>query len=111
MPAPGMVRGVELLIRGPMFVVAVATLVRALPGTRGRHALAGALAMSVIGAFVPLMVPNALLPDAIRWAHFIEVVTSIFVLGAIAGWQMSTNAATPPAATDIGDEAIARPFH
>jgi hypothetical protein len=109
MPAPGMVLAVELLIRGPMFVFAVATIGRAMPGTRGRHALAGALAMSVIGGVVPLIVPNAVFPDTIRWAHFIEVVTSNFVFGAIAGWLMSGPRAKVLAPVESAHAAVARP--
>ena len=61
--------------------------------------------------YVPLLlvVPNAVFPDAIRWAHFVEVVTSNFVFGAIAGWLMSGPGAKVLAPLGGSQAAVARP--
>jgi hypothetical protein len=45
----------------------------------------------------PLLVPNPLMPDAIRYAHMVEVVCSNLVFGGIAGWLLSPRRAILPA--------------
>ncbi len=111
MPAPGMVLGVELLIRGPMFVIAIAAIVLNTPAPRLRRALVAAVAMSMIGGVVPLIVPNAFFTEAVRWAHFVEVVSSNFVFGAVVGWLMSPARAILPAPAAVQGSVAAQQAH
>jgi hypothetical protein len=93
LPPALQVAGLQLLVRGPAFGVVLALLSYLLGSDRRRATLAGAAMMCLVGGAAPLVIPNAFFPDAVRWAHFVEVVSSNFVFGAIAGWLM-----TPPRA-------------
>ena len=97
LPPGGLVAAVQFFVRGPMFAVAIAMLVWQMPTSRAQHAVAGALLMSVVGGLTPLLIPNPLFPDAIRYAHMAEVVTSNIVFGALAGWLLSPRRAILPA--------------
>jgi hypothetical protein len=91
LPPALLVAGLQLLVRGPAFGAVLALLSYLLGSDRRRAALAGAAMMCLIGGAAALIVPNPFFPDAVRWAHFVEVVSSNLVFGAIAGWLM-----TPP---------------
>jgi hypothetical protein len=77
-------------------------LVWQMPTPRAQHAVAGSLLMCVIGGLAPLLVPNPLMPDAIRYAHMVEVVCSNLVFGGLAGWLLSPRRAILPAAASLG---------
>lgn len=79
----------QVFVRGPLFAAVGLLIVRMVPGTRGQHALMVALVMSLAGGVIPLLVPNPLLPDHVRWAHLVEVVPSNFVFGCLIGWLFS----------------------
>lgn len=79
----------QLFVRGPLFTAVGLLIVRMVPGTRVQHALMVGMAMSVLGGVIPLLVPNPLLPDHIRWAHLAEVVPSNLVFGSLVGWLFS----------------------
>ena len=83
---PGLqVIGMQLLVRGPIFVGLASIVIVMSRAARNETTLRVAAALSVLGGVAPLLVPNALMPDSIRWYHFIEVTTSNFVFGAIVG--------------------------
>ncbi|HEU4520351.1 MAG TPA: hypothetical protein VFT12_00015 [Thermoanaerobaculia bacterium] len=84
---PGLqVIAMQLLVRGPIFVALAAIVVLMSKAGRLETILMTGTALAVIGGVAPLLVPNALMPDSIRWYHFIEVTTSNFVFGLILGW-------------------------
>ena len=93
MPALGPLLAMQILARGPLFGLAVLLVVRMDPGSRRLHALLGGLALSVLGGVAPLIVPNSILPDAVRWVHFCETVSENFFVGAFAGWLLSPSRA------------------
>jgi hypothetical protein len=99
---PGFVQivGLQLFVRGPAFAAVLALLSYLLGSERRRAALTGAAWMSIVGGAAALIVPNPFFPDAVRWAHFVEVVSSNLVFGAIAGWLM-----TPPRAEALAPRA------
>jgi hypothetical protein len=78
LPATGAVAAMQLLVRGPLLAAALTLVARMLPGSRRLHAAAGAAAMSLFLGVIPLIVPNPILPDHVRWAHFVETVASGF---------------------------------
>lgn len=86
LPSPGTIIGLQLLIRGPVFVLLCIGLTRML----GLPRLSGALAVGAIFALLsgvaPLLMPNPYFPDSVRWMHFMEVTSSNFVFGAIVAW-------------------------
>jgi hypothetical protein len=106
LPNGGLVAAVQFFVRGPMFAVAISILVRQMPTSRAQHAVAGSLLMCVVGGLAPLLVPNPLFPDAIRYAHMIEVVCSNLVFGAVAGWLLSPRRAILPARAASLDVAV-----
>jgi hypothetical protein len=89
LPPVGVVAPLQLVVRGPLFALAVLLVCRMARGTRRQHAVVAALVMSVLGGLAPLIVPNAYLPDPVRFAHLVEVVVSNFIFGWLAGWLLS----------------------
>ena len=85
LPAPSTIVLLQLFLRAPIFAGIGLLIVRMAPGTRRDHALMVAVAMSILGGAAPLIIPNPFFPDAVRWVHFVEVVTSNFVFGAVVG--------------------------
>ena len=76
----------QLLVRGPIFIVLCLALMRML----GLPRLSGALAVGVVFALLsgvtPLLMPNPFFADSVRWAHMCEVTSANFVFGAIVAW-------------------------
>ncbi len=109
LPSGGLVAAVQFFVRGPLFAVAIAMLVWQMPTSRAQHAVAGSLLMCVIGGLAPLLVPNPLMPDAIRYAHMVEVVCSNLVFGGLAGWLLSprrTILPAPAASLDVAGKEL-----
>jgi hypothetical protein len=79
----------QLFIRGPMFALLIALVLRMVRASRLMRALAAAGVLSVLGGIAPLIVPNPVLPDHVRLAHLVEVSTSNFVFGALAALLLS----------------------
>ncbi len=76
----------QLLVRGPIFILLCLALVRLMGLPRFAGALAVGLVFTIISGVAPLLTPNPVFPDAVRWAHFCEVTSSNFVFGALVGW-------------------------
>ena len=85
-PAMTAILAMQLLVRGPVFVLLCLVLVRMLGLPRFAGAVAVGLVFTIISGVAPLLTPNPIFPDAVRWAHFVEVTSSNFVFGAIVGW-------------------------
>lgn len=67
-------------------VVICLLLVRML-GLSGRSgALAVGLVFATVNGIAPLLIPNGIFPDYVRWAHFCEVASSNFLFGAFVAW-------------------------
>ena len=86
LPSVPTILALELLLRGPAFVVLCLLLVRMLGLPRLSGALAVGAIFTLISGVAPLLMPNPYFPDAVRWAHFCEVTSSNFVFGAIVAW-------------------------
>jgi hypothetical protein len=86
LPSMPQILAMQLLLRGPVFILLCLALVRLL----GLPRLAGALVVggvfTILSGVAPLLVPSPVFPDAVRWAHFCEVTSSNFVFGAIVAW-------------------------
>ena len=57
--------------------------------------------MMYVAVGVFLIIPNALFPDMVRWAHFIEVTSSMLLFGLITGFILSKISKYQPSEKDI----------
>ncbi|HUP24151.1 MAG TPA: hypothetical protein VNB06_14565 [Thermoanaerobaculia bacterium] len=87
----------QLFVRGPLHVAICVLVVAMTGGTRAQRALLAGVVMAGLGGAIPLLVPNPYFPDAVRWVHFAEVVTSNFVFGTITGWVFASRWRGPSA--------------
>jgi hypothetical protein len=92
LPSGGATLGMQLFIRGPLLVAIGILVVRMTTMTRVGHAFLVAAVMARLGGVAPLLVPNPFLPDAVRWAHLIEITVSNAVFGWLLGWIYSAGA-------------------
>ncbi len=97
LPSHAKIAVLQLLVRGPLFVVLCLLLLRMLRLPRSAGALATGVIFTVVSGVAPLIIPNPYLPDAVRWVHFCEVVSSNFVFGTVVGllWGPPNAAALP----------------
>ena len=86
LPSAGTIIALQLLIRGPVFVLLCIGFTRMLGLSRLSGALAVGAAFTILSGVAPLLMPNPYFPDAVRWVHFCEVVSENFVFGAIVAW-------------------------
>ncbi|HEY0788756.1 MAG TPA: hypothetical protein VGE86_08920, partial [Thermoanaerobaculia bacterium] len=92
--------GMQLFIRGPVFVALMLLLVRISGASRRETILMTGGALSLLGGVAMLIVPNGFIPDFARWPHFVEVVSSNLAYGCFLGWLLTRKLApsTAPAA-------------
>lgn len=100
-PPAAQIAGMQLLVRGPVFVALCILLTAMVRPSRARGVLAVGLAFTLLSGVAPLLMPNPFMPDAVRWVHFGEVGTSNFVLGAIVGWLWSRPVAAVARTADL----------
>lgn len=85
-PSPGVLAGLQVLVRGPAFVVLCLLFTRMLSLPRLSGGFAVGLIFTLLSGVAPLLMPNPYFPDSVRWMHFMEVTSSNFVFGAIVAW-------------------------
>lgn len=107
MPAMGSVVAMQF-VRGLVLSGIVLLILRQLRTTRRTAALLAGLTLSILGGVAPLLVPNAYLPEAIRYAHLPEVGVSNFLFGWIAGLLLSAGTGAQPVGA-LGRTAPASP--
>jgi hypothetical protein len=95
LPALPVVASLQCFVRGPLFGAILAWLVGSTTGSRASRAWLAGATMSILAGMAPLVLPNPYLPDAVRWAHFVEVCSSNFVFGALAGWLLTRARESP----------------
>jgi hypothetical protein len=86
LPGTTTIISLQLLLRGPVFIVLCVLMLRMLGMRRGAGALALGAAFTILSGVAPLLIPNPVFPDSVRWVHFCEVTSSNFVFGAFVGW-------------------------
>ena len=74
------------MLQGRMFILLALALTRMLNLPRLSGALAVGVVFTLLTGAAPLLIPNSVFPDTVRWAHFCEVTSSNFVFGAIVAW-------------------------
>jgi hypothetical protein len=85
-PGPGRIVGLQLLVRGPVFIGLCLLLRRLLGLSRGWGAVAVGLVFTLLSGVVPLLIPNPVFPDTVRFVHMAEVTSSNFLFGMIVAW-------------------------
>lgn len=95
LPSMPQILAMQLLLRGPVFILLCLALVRLLGLPRITGALAVGVVFTILSGVAPLLVPSPVFPDAVRWAHFCEVTSSNFVFGAIVGWLWGRSELAP----------------
>ena len=80
------VASLQFFVRGPIFVAICLALMRMVRMSGAAGALAVGLMFTVMTGVAPLILPNALFPDSVRWVHFCEVTSSNFVFAAGVAW-------------------------
>lgn len=85
-PPMGTIVALQLLVRGPVFVLVCLALTRMLGLPRVRGAIAVGIVFTLLSGVAPLLMPNPVFPDSVRWVHFCEVTSENFVFGAIVAW-------------------------
>jgi hypothetical protein len=81
-PMPGVLPLALLqLARGSLFMAILLPVVRRVAVDRLPLALKAGATLSVVGGIAPLLIPNPYFPDAVRWAHLVEVGLSNFLYG------------------------------
>jgi hypothetical protein len=87
MPSLGPVVALQV-VRGLAFGAIVFLIARSCDGGRRERVVIGGLTLAVLGGAAPLVMPNPLMPAAIRLAHLFEVVPSISGFAAILSWAL-----------------------
>jgi len=97
LPPAGTIVAIQLLLRGPVFVLLCLLLVRMIGVRSWTGAMGVGLAFTILSGVAPLLIPNPYFPDSVRWIHFGEVVSSNFLFGMIVGliWGKSRTSAAP----------------
>jgi hypothetical protein len=97
-PSLGGIAALQLLVRGPVFILVCLALTRMLGMPRLSGALTVGLVFTLLSGVAPLLMPNPIFPDSVRWAHFCEVSSENFVFGAIVAWLWGQPLLTQPLA-------------
>jgi|SRR5579864_309196 len=98
LPSYGTIVILQLLLRGPVFVLVCLLLVRMVGLSRWQGAFAVGLAFTILSGVAPLLMPNPYFPDYVRWTHFGEVTSSNFVFGCLVSliWGKPKGIAATP---------------
>jgi hypothetical protein len=97
LPPPEVIFGLQLLVRGPLFILVCILLVRMMGMARGRGAFAIGAIFALVSGVAPLMMPSPYLPDAIRWVHFWEVSVTNFIFAVLVAAMWGPPKAAPAA--------------
>jgi hypothetical protein len=85
-PGGAQIIAMQLLVRGPMFILVCLTLLRMFRLPHWSGAIAVGLSFTFMSGVAALIMPNGIFPETVRWAHFWEVSTSNFVFGFVVAW-------------------------
>jgi hypothetical protein len=98
LPPAGTIVALQLLLRGPVFVLLCLLLLRMIGLPRWQGVLAVGVAFTILSGVAPLLMPNPYFPNYVRWVHFGEVVSSNFVFGLVVAliWSRPVATAAPP---------------
>jgi hypothetical protein len=93
MPSMGQLVALQLFLRGPVFVGICMMLARMINAPRMTTAVTVGITFALISGVAPLIVPNPLFPDSVRWVHFYEVTLANFLFGILVTLLWAKNVA------------------
>ncbi len=76
------------MLRGSVFALLALLIARSVRGSLAAGALAVGLTLSLVGGVAPLLPDNPFMPEAMRYAHMVEVGISNLLFGAFAAWLL-----------------------
>ena len=85
-PSAEQIVALQFFLRGPVFILVCLALLRMFRLPHFSGALATGLTFTLLSGVAPLLIPNPVFPDYVRWVHFGEVTSSNFVFGCVVGW-------------------------
>jgi hypothetical protein len=86
LPSMGAIAALQFFVRAPMFILLALALTRMLGLPRVSGALVVGLVFTLLTGAAPLLIPNSVFPESVRWAHFCEVTSEMFIFGAVVAW-------------------------
>jgi hypothetical protein len=86
LPSTGAIAALQFFVRAPMFILLALAMTRMLGMPRLSGALVVGLVFTLLTGTAPLLIPNPVFPDTVRWAHFCEVTSEMFIFGAAVAW-------------------------
>ena len=86
LPSAEAIAALQFFVRAPMFILLALAMTRMLGLPRLSGALAVGLVFTLLTGAAPLLIPNPVFPDSVRWAHFCEVTSEMFIFGAAVAW-------------------------
>ncbi len=93
------------LVRGALYVVFVHALLSSLTLTRWQAAWATGFMFPMLAGVAALMAPNALMPDAVRHWHMLEIGVSNLIFGLWVGYTFAPGADPTRRAVPLSTEA------
>lgn len=76
------------IVRGLMWIALALPVIRMFKGARWEVALAVGLLFAVV-MNAQLLLPNPLMPEAVRMTHLLETASSNFIFGGVTGWAFA----------------------
>jgi hypothetical protein len=76
------------VLRGGIWTALAILIVRMILAKRWEASLAVALNFSLLMALPLALFPNPYMPPMVKQSHFVELMTSMLLFGAVAGWSM-----------------------
>jgi hypothetical protein len=86
LPSAGAIAALQFFVRAPIFILLALAMTRMLGMPRLSGALVVGLVFTILTGTAPLLIPNPVFPDSVRWAHFCEVTSEMFIFGAVVAW-------------------------
>ena len=91
LPPMPTILALQLFLRGPIFIALCLWIVRLLGLPRLSGAIATGLCFTILSGVLPLLIPNPIFPDAVRWVHMAEVTSSNFVFAFFVAWLWTSS--------------------
>lgn len=87
-PPVALIFKTQLFLRGFIFIAVAVLILRTLNLTSLKKSILVGLVFSILGGIAPLIQPNDLMPDYVRWGHLFEVGISNFLYGLVLGYLL-----------------------
>ncbi|MGA2745365.1 MAG: hypothetical protein ABSE44_11800 [Candidatus Sulfotelmatobacter sp.] len=86
LPSNAAIAALQFFVRGPLFILLALAITRMLGLPQRSGAFAVGLVFTLLTGVATLLVPNPVFPNTVRWAHFCEVTSEMFIFGVVVAW-------------------------